>query len=853
MRNSVLLMFYFLLFSLGLSAQNLSGVVLDQKTKQPIPDALVEVLNTDLAEFTDQDGRFLLKSVPEGAILQIDATDYEIKKVEATSGQDLTILLEKIKTSASNPNSDLKIQDITLSKKPIPTYRNKKENPAYAIMQKVWENKKKNGVKSAAGYTFEKYEKLQFDIANADSALMSRKFFNGFEFLKEKVQISEVTGRPYLPLFINEALYKVEGKNNPDNKEISELLANKSAGVEDNEIISGSLQNIYEKYDLYQDRIYIFYRPFVSPIATDGFSSYNYELLGTIEMDGVECYRIRYEPKASLTNTFKGELYIAKENYMVKEARLQSPSELNLNFVNQIYLEQSFKLDKNNTLVPEREYVMIDLSLTSKKESFGVYAHRTTLFSKYDLSVVPHPDEYYLPKVSVDVTDAFAKDDQFWAENRPYDLSEEEKGIYETSEKLNDTPKFKAMVKAGEILGSGYYNVGNIDLGSIFNTVGYNDVEGFRLRFGFRTFFSPNDMWRIGAYTAYGFRDEQFKYGAEGRYMFNTHNRFTLGIGHKSDYEMPNDLITPNEIMQRRNSSASLLTIGGINKLTDVSRTKVYADIEPIKNLKFGLGVTHQNIQSADTNLFDVSYQIPGEPIRDELTDTNVNFMIEYTPGADYSRYGVDRYERKKKTSSSVTLIYTRGIKDALGADFNYNRMQFELYSPIKMGSVGLSRVFINAGKTFEPVPLALLHVLPANPNVVTDAKKFSLMQFYEFVTDEYFTFHWQHHFDGFIISKIPLLKETKLKLISKVNIGYGSVSQGARDLNQSNWIYVAPSRKPYIEYGFGIENIGFGNYRMFRVDFMWRDSYLDGETSVNSSIPAINKFGIQGGFTLNL
>ena len=63
------------------------------------------------------------------------------------------------------------------------------------------------------------------------------------------------------------------------------------------------------------------------------------------------------------------------------------------------------------------------------------------------------------------------------------------------------------------------------DYGPIFSTFGYNDVEGQRIRAGGRTYFGPNDKWRIQGYTAYGFKDDQFKYGISGRWMVNPNNR----------------------------------------------------------------------------------------------------------------------------------------------------------------------------------------------------------------------------------------------------------------------------------------------------------------------------------------
>jgi hypothetical protein len=60
-------------------------------------------------------------------------------------------------------------------------------------------------------------------------------------------------------------------------------------------------------------------------------------------------------------------------------------------------------------------------------------------------------------------------------------------------------------------------------------------VEGDRIRLGARTYFGLNDPWRVQFYTAYGFKDQQVKYGVEARYMFNRLNRFMIGAGTSRD------------------------------------------------------------------------------------------------------------------------------------------------------------------------------------------------------------------------------------------------------------------------------------------------------------------------------
>ena len=70
-------------------------------------------------------------------------------------------------------------------------------------------------------------------------------------------------------------------------------------------------------------------------------------------------------------------------------------------------------------------------------------------------------------------------------------------------------------------MASGYVEFNNFDYGPIYSTFGTNDVEGLRLRVGGRTYFGPNDKWRIQSYLAYGFKDDQFKYGVSGKWMLD--------------------------------------------------------------------------------------------------------------------------------------------------------------------------------------------------------------------------------------------------------------------------------------------------------------------------------------------
>src|SRR5690606_21961241 len=96
-----------------------------------------------------------------------------------------------------------------------------------------------------------------------------------------------------------------------------------------------------------------------------------------------------------------------------------------------------------------------------------------------------------------------ARDDAFWEAYRFEPLTKEELGIYEMLDELKENKRFNTYMNVVTILASEYIQFGNFDYGPIFSTLGFNDVEGTRIRVGGRTYFGPNDYWRLEGFLAY--------------------------------------------------------------------------------------------------------------------------------------------------------------------------------------------------------------------------------------------------------------------------------------------------------------------------------------------------------------
>lgn len=827
-------LYLFLLFSGIVCAQNAaSGKIVDAKTNKEVTGVDIFINDSNEAFLTTTTGAFSVQSDSIIYKLKFLRKSYALESIDITpeNANNIFVKLSKEKVES--------IQEVVIHNEKT-KYKNKKENPAYAIMQEVWKRKRNNGLSKFDTYTYREYEKIQFDANNLDSAFMKRKIFNKLDFIFDYAD-STASGKMALPVFLNEAVYENYGENKPGKKTKRLLIAQKTSGFQDNQIVTLTAKNLYRDINIYDNTLNYFDIGFPSPVGTDGFSTYDYNLIDTLSVRGENAYKIRYQPKRTDILAFQGYLYIDTDTYAVIGATLKSTQKMNINFVNGISTELEYDNPDENTFLPKKFVTEVEITPFSKKKtSKSIIAKRSVDYSEYEFNKPLAPSVFTRREEEYD-NKFVDKDDTYWVKARPDSLSKSEQGVYDMLDKLQKVPKFNRIVKLYETLGSGYYNVTKgIDLGPIFSVYGVNEVEGDRIRLGARSYFTMNDPWRIQFYTAYGFKDQQFKYGVEAKYMFNRVNRFMIGAGTRRDVmQLGVQLTNDDGIMSRTFASSTVFARGDNASLSSLNQTNIFAAIEPWKNFQVRVDGTMQSIKSANPDGFSLMYYRNGD-LRKTLNDAHVTVSLIARPGAKFSQTGVDRHEHGT-LAPTIVLKYTRGLEGLFNADFNYNKLQFLFYKPVLIGSWGKTLINFEAGKNFNTVPLALQNVIPGNQSYSLVGNTFAQLNYYEFVADTYTTLHLEHHFNGKILSYIPLIKKLKLREIAFIRSAYGTLSDASKNINVEGFKYSAPSDHIYYEYGFGIENIGFGNLRIFRVDFNWRGNYLNR--------PDISTFGVKAGF----
>jgi len=480
MKNFLAFSLLFLVSFFAFSQTRIEGKVVDE-SGIPLPFVNVIFLNSSEGTTSSENGDFYLETKNSYKALEISYIGYTTLEVPLKNGDNL--------------NLKVVLKEASESLDEVVIYRgktSKKNNPAIDILRKIWENRRKNGVKEFDQYQYRRYEKLEFDLNSIDSALVESPIFNGMEFIFDDLDTNAFTGKAYLPIFLNEAVSKVYG-DNTNGQLREELLGNKNSGFSKNQTLISDLKDIYDEVDIYDNYLQFFDKSFISPLSTTGINNYNYVLRDSSFIGDKWCYNILYYPRRKNELTFSGDFWVNDTTWAVKKINLEMDESANINWVNGVYIEQEFDVLNDSVFLMTRDFFQANFALRKKKDARGVYGKRTVLYDNYEFNKKKSAEFYNRPLNKFQET-KYDKSDEFWAENRLEPLNGDERGVYDLIDTLQTVKAFNRIYDVTTTLATGYIELNDFDFGPIYSTVGFNDVEGLRLQFLERLVLQPKPI-----------------------------------------------------------------------------------------------------------------------------------------------------------------------------------------------------------------------------------------------------------------------------------------------------------------------------------------------------------------------
>lgn len=855
-----------MLAALPLRAQ-LTGYVIDETTGDSIPYASVTYKGHNVAVVSNLSGRYSIAR-HEGWQLTFSAVGY--------TPQTITI---NAKTKA-RVDVRLKQDTRTLKEVTIKTKRqrySRKNNPAVELMKKVIEKKKQTDLSNRNFYQYNKYQKITLALNEITEEKLNSPKFKKAAWLRDQVELCQYNKKLILPLTVDETVtQKIYRKDPHTEKNI--VKGQNSSGVNElfqtGDILTTVLKDVFTDVNIYDDQVRLLQYPFTSPIGKGAITFYRFYIEDTVFVDRNKCIHLHFLPNNQQDFGFRGDIYIlADSSYQVKRCELTIPKKSDVNFVENLRVEQEFTMLPDSSWVLTVDDMIAELKIASFIQKAVVI--RTTRMSDYAFDDLPK--QLFKGKAKeVKEADAMMRDDEFWSKYRQVDLTKSESKMDAFVHNLEQIKGFKYIIFGARAFIENFVETGNpskVDIGPINTMLTSNSIDGFRTRISAQTTAKLHKQIFGSGYYAHGWGSHKNYYKGEFIYSFNKKEylprefpKHTLSVMSTYDVCSPSDkfmrtdkdnvftsfkwtkvdammFYNRQELTYEREEDWGFKTTVAFKTEENEACGDLY--FTPMNewtawskgNATVASGATTGNVQAATTAPSSVR---PSHFFR----TTELRAELRFAPGETY----INTKQRRLKINLDApvfTVSHTLGLKDFLGGDYRYNYTELSIYKRFWMNSWGKIDCYVRGGIQWDKVPFPLLCMPATNLSYIIQDQTFQLINNMEFLNDRFASAEVSWDFNGKLFNRIPLIKKLKWREYLAVRCLWGDLSDKnnpylAGNANDNTIMmfpsgsYVMNPKTPYVEVSAGIHNI----FKIVHIEYTRRLNYLD--------LPTAHKQGIR-------
>lgn len=799
----------FILISLNCISQ-IKGTVTDDKGN---PLAFVNIFeeNTYNSTTSNEQGKFELNiKIPGNHNIIFQYLGYKTTK-EIVDLDKTPMLLDVM----------MQEENITLREVII----NPKDNPANEIIRNAIKNKKENSDKTAR-FKADFYSRGIIRLKDLPKTIMGQKLDMFDEILD-----STRSGIIYL----SETVSKITFQKPDKMKEV--IVASKVSG-NDNGFSFNNAASV--NFDFYEN-----YLPFeinvVSPIADNAFNYYKYKFEGSFFTENrQQINKIKVVPRRETEPAMEGYLYIVDDSYAIyatdlsiKGNQMQSPA------IDKLILKQSYSYNSNNKIWVKNTQT---LDFVAGLLSIKVNGRFTYVYSNFEFEK-QFDKKTFTNEILSFQENANKKEDSFWNTIRPVPLTEEESTDYIKKDILQTKKKSKVYLdsidakhnkfKVMDVLkGYGYNNSfkkWSLNYEGPLKSISFNTVQGYRINAGLSYTKRDEDkrtFTRISSRFDYGFSEEKIRATANYIHKFNNTNNSLLSLNGGSS---ANQFNGNNPISNIVNSISTLFFKNNFMKLYEKNfvsgsfgRELVngiymnfgaeYAERKPLYNTTDYTVIKSDDLYTSN-NPLSPNDETSAAISKHNLVKTNIAMRFNF--GQKYLSRPDGKYNIPNDNYPSLSLGYEKTFA-ATNKNYEYDFVAARVNYDVTLGNKGILQMAFKGGKFFNADNISFVDYRHFNGNQTHIGQSesytnvFNLLPYYVGSTNKsYSETHIEHNDKGYFMNKIPLLKLLRSQLV----LGFHNLA--------------VPDRKPYQEFSVGLDNLGFGKYRLFRLDYV--RSYQNG------------------------
>lgn len=817
----LLLLSTFLSLDASGATSALTGVVVDSLTHEGLSYVAVFVEGKSAGTMTDENGRFSLAAKIPGDTLRFSMMGYSTKKVVASP----------LMTVELSPTG------VTLNEvivKPKKEKYSKKNNPAVDFLNRIRAASPLSDPKRHDYYNYDKYERINMAINDFDPDKNYSWIGKKFNFLKDHLDYSEISGRPILNFLTKEKSSEVNYRKKPETTRetvlglkqvgLDEMTSNKDGTRE-------ALEDAFREIDIYQNDVTLLQNRFVSPLSSIAPDFYKFYLTDTVEVDGDSCVVLSFVPHTSETWGFIGKLYVPKNDstMFIKQIELHLPHTINVNFLDAMSVRQKFEKSPDGSRFKKSDDMIIEFSVLPSLPK--LYTHRNTVYENHNFDRPGLEDQIFNgtpPEIILE--GARDRDEAFWDNHRLVPLKKGEGSVEAMIQRLRSVPLYYWTEKTLKLLVMGYWHTGNppkFDYGPVNTSISYNTAEGVRLRAGGMTTAYLSKRWFARGFVAYGFRDHKFKYRGEVEYSFRDKEY------HSREFPVHSLRLTSLYLLDELGQNYTFTNADNLflswkrladTRVTYRRATMLEYTLELYNNFSVSAGASFERQEATRWIPFTDGY---GNNFG-HYNELIFNVKLRYAPGEKFLQ-GTTHRSPINMDAPVIELMHTYAPKGVMGSMFTINRTEMRFFKRIWLSAFGYIDAVVKGGHSWSPSPYMNLCLPNANLSYTIQPESFALMNPLEFINDSYAQVDLTYWMNGLIFNHIPLIKKLKLREVINFKGLWGHLSHRNNPCYDKS-LFVFPenvhttlmSNVPYMEISAGIDNI----FRIIRVDSVWRLSY---------------------------
>jgi Family of unknown function (DUF5686) len=195
-------------------------------------------------------------------------------------------------------------------------------------------------------------------------------------------------------------------------------------------------------------------------------------------------------------------------------------------------------------------------------------------------------------------------------------------------------------------------------------------------------------------------------------------------------------------------------------------------------------------------------------PVIEKHNLIKITLTAQINFGQKYFSRPDGKFNLRNEKYPTLIATFQKGL-GGTNKKYNFEKLGAQVLYNLKLGTKGIIYSNLKTGKFLSAKNISFVDYKHfdgnesnlAAVNQYTDT--YNVLPYYTASTnDSYVEFHSEYDDKGFFSNKIPLLNKLKVNMI----LGYHNLA--------------VPKRSPYHEFSIGLDNLGFGKYKVFRLDY---------------------------------